>query len=168
MMNITQSLSSLSSWSSNASSTTNFATFLSNPASNNNNNFPLRSQQPQQFSLIQPSCLNTQMTQYFYPQQPPPTTSPPRTPLPFNNHNRRPITGIHNFPLKNKPVQNIAVNQSQSSLFFAPSILSNPLAKYSRKVFVGGLPPDIDEGLKNFNFIFFFFSVEKILKICEF
>ncbi len=83
---------------------------------------------------------------------------------------RRPITGCNNFSTKNKYKQSSLsssshVNLAKQALFpfkhvipmmnelstsdafpspFLSSFLS-PLLKYSRKVFVGGLPPDIDE-----------------------
>jgi hypothetical protein len=92
---------------------------------------------------------------------------------------RRPITGCNNFSTKNKYKQpslssSSQVNLAKQALFpfkhvipmitelpttdafsspFLPSFLS-PILKYSRKVFVGGLPPDIDES-KNELFLFY-------------
>jgi hypothetical protein len=60
--------------------------------------------------------------------------------------NRRPITGFNNTnrAAKNKFKTNHQQNISACQPFMSP-VLASPSGKYSRKVFVGGLPPDIDE-----------------------
>lgn len=97
-----------------------------------------------------------------------------------NQSVRRPITGCKNFTIKSKFNPSISSSSSSStassqsanpkqasfpfkhvtsveisadhsfSSSFLPAYLS-PILKYSRKVFVGGLPPDIDES-KIFSF----------------
>ena len=53
---------------------------------------------------------------------------------------RRPITGTQNTLLKNKPVPNMTLLEPLHNL-------QNSTVKYSRKVFIGGLPPDIAESI---------------------
>lgn len=55
---------------------------------------------------------------------------------------RRPITGVQKTFYKNKPVPNMALLEPLQNLS-----LKNSNAKYSRKVFIGGLPPDIAESI---------------------
>ena len=160
MMNISQSLSSLSSWSSSASST-NYNSFLPTTPSTSNSSFsgiPSNSSFSgipiQQFD----QCFTNQMQSFnqfqsqphsicYYQQQIQPQVPSSLMRNQFigqsSINSQRPITGTHNFPLKSKPV--VPAIQRRSS-FFTPSLLSMCPNKYSRKVFVGGLPPDIDQG----------------------
>ena len=70
---------------------------------------------------------------------------------------KRPITGLHNF----------AQNKRKGFSAQPHQTIVNPIAIYSRKVFVGGLPPDIDEGnLKFFENIFTFSNL--IIFFCSF
>ena len=120
-MNITQSLSSLSSWSSASS----YNPFLYN-VENVSSATGLLVQQQQE--PIQPT-----QQQLFYHQQQQQHNSAFNQVLP----QRRPITGLSNFSIRNKPVNSMP----QHAPYHSTSI-----SKFSRKVFVGGLPPDIDEG----------------------
>ena len=123
-MNITQSLSSLSSWSSASS----YNPFLCNVGNASSATGLLMQQQ----ESIQPT-----QQQLFYQQQ---QQQQQHHNTPFNQvqPQRRPITGLSNFSIRNKPVNSASYQHVPYN--------STSISKFSRKVFVGGLPPDIDEG----------------------
>ncbi len=78
----------------------------------------------------------------------------------FQPRQQRPITAQHKFCIKQKQTQQVVSSPAHiqalapapftnnsimfQSKFSQASVIST--AKYSRKVFVGGLPPDIDQG----------------------
>ena len=93
-------------------------------------------------STASSSSLNSLMNSFtsLNQHQPQLPQQMPSMPI-FNESTRRPITGFHNF--KNKPQPHGSIG---NMFMFTPHIattLTN--AKYSRKVFVGGLPQDIDQ-----------------------
>ena len=56
----------------------------------------------------------------------------------FNQQQRRPIIGVRNCSSKQQPFQ-------EFNLFQGTQFAFTPNAKFSRKVFVGGLPQDLDQ-----------------------
>lgn len=153
-MNLSKSLSSLTSWSSSLSSWS----------------YEQQQQQQQQQQFAQQQLIqqqqqsfsnNNNIQQFLLDQtqlelqqlQIQPQTTYQQLYLPFQF--KRPITGVQNQQIKNKPIPN------NFNSFLAGSLIT-PVAKYSRKVFIGGLPPDIDES-KNKIFEVKVFSDIKIL-----
>ena len=155
-MNISQSLSSLSSWSSQLSSTSsllptnNFNPLVMLPIASTGGIQPfLIKDEPTQQDIYTNEQINLNL-QFQYQQL--------ANAIDFNNNNmsdknsslfqlnRRPITGFNNTnrATKNKFKTNHQQNILACQPFMSP-VLASSSAKYSRKVFVGGLPPDIDE-----------------------
>ena len=156
-MNISQSLSSLSSWSSQLSSsssllpTNNYNPLVMLPIASTGGIQPfLIKDEPTQQDIYTNEQINLSL-QFQYQQL--------ANAIDFSNNNnnnmndknsslfqlnRRPITGFNNSnrAAKNKFKTNHQISACQP--FMSP-VLASPSGKYSRKVFVGGLPPDIDE-----------------------
>ena len=186
-MNITQSLSSLSSQQSNSSSSS-LGSLINSPmqqqqqssfASSNVNDYsPLMvsslvscfnenisspftnsfehyttNQQQQYQSLEQKMHMQLQLQKANFLAARNATTSNAIQPCPHEPQtSRRPITGFNNFSLKNNSnnykLKPITANANATMATHAPSFTVSPNLKFSRKVFVGGLPPDIDESKK--------------------
>ncbi len=174
-MNVTQSLSNLYSQFSSQSSNTNASQVFNSLASATHHMDQERNiaSGSHHLSLEQKMLLQLNMYSYQYPSQIGPSCSYNGNSAEnyvgdMSQSVRRPITGCKNFSMKSKynPLMSSSsstiskstsfpfkhVNSTDflpeesisSSSSFVPAFLS-PVLKYSRKVFVGGLPPDIDE-----------------------
>lgn len=164
-MNSSQSsILSLSSWSSSNSfpNIINDQLLMSNFALFNNNE--LNNQNLQSFNMLNQQQQQYQQTGIYQHDQ-----------LMFNQSNKRAITGSNNFQNQNIMFNNNNSKKSnsyhhnhnnqrtvnkQNTKFSSQNSISSSLisnnfnsnAIYSRKVFIGGLPPDIDESKNKFYF----------------
>lgn len=140
-MNLSKSISSLTSWSSSLSSWSEqqqqqiqlHQHQLMQQNIINNQQLYDQSILEQQHQSQHQQCQQHQSQQQFQQQH-------QQQYLSFQF--KRPITGIQNLQFRNKPLPNTVT--LGSSLLTTGSFIM-PVNKFSRKVFIGGLPPDIDE-----------------------
>lgn len=139
-MNISKSISSLSSWSSSLSNWSMDQQQFNQNQSQSQSLLNVQYYQPKSVSVTTVN-QSEQMIEHGQQQQQQ-HGSQVYWPLQF----KRPIQGIHGITQQSKTksyVNHAPMITQPLSFFSGPGLILTPV--YSRKVFVGGLPPDIDE-----------------------
>ena len=65
----------------------------------------------------------------------------------YSSMSKRPITGARQYNNHSNNLDKIVANKTYKTQYFPSQPTTESMSYYSRKVFVGGLPPDIDESI---------------------